>query len=140
MVTPALAGGGARGREPWAGGQRGRNSADGPVPTTGPPPPMEGRVLAPSPLSQLPCGYQGVGGREGLHSGGSSAPSFSPSTPLGMNYSGWVINKDSGRHWGWGEKIRPCGPSFLTHMEVQLGMAVTWCPNLAMPWNRPAIQ
>lgn len=43
---------------------------------------------SPPPSSQLPCGYQGVGGSKGLHSGSSSAPSFSLSTLLGISYSG----------------------------------------------------
>lgn len=32
-----------------------------------------------------------------------------------------MINKDAGRHWGLGEKQRPCEQSFLTFVNVQPG-------------------
>lgn len=54
-----------------------------------------------------------------------------------------MINKDSGRHWGWGEKRRRRGPSSRTYVNVRPGMTVRSpdVPFSAITWqfNRNAI-
>jgi hypothetical protein len=86
-------------------------------------------VLVPS-LPSFSASLQllGSGRLRGLHSGSSSAPSLSPSTLLGINYSGWWLTR---MQKGTGGRERKQVDSVFLHVCMS---NLEWPANDSQDW------